>query len=646
MRNAMAGLVLLVAGVAAWGASDSATAPLTAISADKFIADVNAELLAKRPLWGAAAWVAATYITDDTQRLSAAATEQGLEFNSRIIEEAKRYNDVTGLQPDTARSMRLIKLGSSMPAPNDPAKRAELAQIAAKMEANYGAAKWCRKDIAGNEQCLALQDIEKIVDNTELKNSPAEIAAAWAGWHATAKPIKTDYARFVELMNEGAQEVGFADTGELWRGGYDMTPAEFDKEVERLWSQVQPLYEQLHCSVRNKLNQKYGEAVVPKVGLIPAHLLGNMWAQQWSNLYPLLEPYKGIADLDVSSSLKALREQDYLQRLATFKGKPSAIQQADMAHATDSAIADKMTRVAEDFYTSLGMPKLPDSFWQKSLLVQPRDRDVQCHASAWDMDLSITDVRIKQCIEPTEEQLTTIHHELGHIYYYLMYQQQTPLFQSGAHDGFHEAIGDTITLSLSPMHLKKIGLVKTVQTDQRALINSQMKLALDKIVFLPWGKLVDQWRWQVFSGNLKPDQYNDSWWALRAKYQGVAAPMARAADDFDPGAKYHVAGNTPYTRYFLSFILQFQFHKALCDASGYQGPLSQCDIYGNKAAGEKLMAMLQAGAAQPWQDTLEKLTGTRNMDASAIIEYFQPLLGYLAEQNKGLTCGWPGESST
>ncbi len=638
MRWTLAGMTMFALCISACSKQDS----VTAAGADQFISEVNAELKTKGPEWGTASWVAATYITDDTQRLSALATEQYLEFQSRTIEEARRYNEVQGLTPDTARSLLLIKLGSAMPAPKDAGKRTELAKIATKMEANYGSAKWCSKDAAGNERCLPLQDIEKIIDNTDFSHNPKAIADAWAGWHATSKPIRQDYQRFVELMNEGAKEVGFADTGELWRGGYDMTPTEFDGEVERLWSQVQPLYEQLHCTVRSKLNQKYGDAVVPKQGLIPAHLLGNMWAQQWSNLYPLMEPYQGVADMDVTSALKAQRNQEYQRQLAAFKGRPTVVQQADIEHAADSAMAEKMTRVAEDFYTSLGMPKLPDSFWKKSLLVQPRDRDVQCHASAWDLDLGITDVRIKQCIEPNEEQLTTIHHELGHIYYFLMYQQQTPLFQRGAHDGFHEAIGDTITLSLIPAHLQKIGLVKAVQTDQRAVINSQMKLALDKIVFLPFGKLVDQWRWRVFSGATTPEQYNDSWWALREQYQGVTAPMARAADDFDPGAKYHVAGNTPYTRYFLSFVLQFQFHKALCDAAGFKGPLAQCDIYGNKAAGEKLMAMLQAGSSQPWQDTLERLTGTRQMDASAIIEYFQPLMMYLKQQNQGQSCGWQG----
>ncbi|QSA98160.1 M2 family metallopeptidase [Methylococcus sp. EFPC2] len=642
MRISTAGALILACGLIACGKQDHAQ--VTAASADQFIKTVNAELLTKRPLWNAAGWVAATYITEDTQRLSAAATEEGLAFDSRNIEEAKRYNSVTGLAPDTARSLLLIKLGSSMPAPKDAAKRAELAKIATKMEANYGSAKWCAPDKSDNARCLTLQEIEKIIDNSDFSHSPKEIATAWSGWHATAKPIRADYRRFVELMNEGAKEIGFADTGELWRGGYDMTPAEFDREVERLWSQVQPLYEQLHCTVRAKLNEKYGDDVVPEHGPIPAHLLGNMWAQQWGHLYPLLEPYKSVANTDISSSLKALRDADYQQRLKAYKGKPSAIEQSDMAHAADGVVAEKMTHIAEDFYTSLGLPHLPDSFWKKSLLVRPRDRDVQCHASAWDLDLNTADVRIKQCIEPTEAQLTTIHHELGHIFYYLAYKDQTPLFQRGAHDGFHEAIGDTVTLSLTPAHLQKIGLVKEARTDERALINSQMKLALDKIVFLPWGKLVDQWRWKVFSGEIRPEQYNKAWWALREKYQGVAAPVARGPEDFDPGAKYHVAGNTPYTRYFLAFVLQFQFHKALCEAAGHHGPLAQCDIYGNKAAGEKFQAMLAAGGSQPWQDTLEKLTGSRQMDASAIIEYFQPLMSYLAQQNQGRSCGWDVKS--
>ncbi len=615
-----------------------------AADADKFVLGINEWRNKNLPRFQAAFWLASTYINDDSQALSAHATDEMLEYVTRTIDESKRFDKTEGLTPQTRRAIDLVKLGTTLPAPSDPAKREELSKLAARMEANYGAAKWCRPNAAGQSECLKLQQIEKIVDNVDLKNSPETIAEAWAGWHATAQPIRKDYQRFAELMNQGAREIGFADTGELWRGGYDMKPAEFDAEVERLWGQVKPLYEALHCSVRARLNEKYGDAVVPKDGLIPAHLLGNMWGQQWGNLYPLMEPFKGVGSTDVTAALQKMRDAEFDKLKAAYKDKPGPREIADLEHQADTAFAVKMTRIAESFYTSLGMPKLPDSFWTKSLLVQPRDRDVVCHASAWDFDLAHSDVRLKQCIEPTAEQLTTVHHELGHIYYFLAYKDQPPVFQGGAHDGFHEAIGDTITLSLTPKHLQTIGLISDVKEDEHAVINSQMKLALDKIVFLPWGKLVDQWRWRVFDGKIPSTEYNAAWWKLRQSYQGVSPPMARSETDFDPGAKYHVAGNTPYTRYFLSFILQFQFQKALCNAAGFKGPLYECDIYGNAEAGARYTAMLAQGQSQPWQDTLEKLTGTRQMDASAIIEYFGPLMKYLQEQNKGKSCGWDGET--
>jgi peptidyl-dipeptidase A len=335
-----------------------------------------------------------------------------------------------------------------------------------------------------------------------------------------------------------------------------------------------------------------------------------MWSQSWGNIYDLLEPYPGVASLDVN---KALVEQNY--------------------------DAVRMTQTAEAFFTSLGLPELPDSFWTNSMLTKPADRDVVCHASAWDLDNG-NDPRIKQCVEVNEEQLSTLHHELGHIYYYLMYKEQRPLFKGGAHDGFHEAIGDTIVLSMTPAYLKAKGLVPEVIQSQQATINEQMKLALDKIAFLPFGKLIDQWRWQVFSGAISPESYNAGWWNLRTRYQGIAPAVERTEADFDPGAKYHIPGNTPYTRYFLSHVMQFQFHKALCEAAGYEGPLHNCSIYDNKAAGEKLGQMLSMGASQPWPEAMYALTGQREMDASPIIDYFQPLMGYLQEQNKDRQCGW------
>ena len=612
----------------------------TAADADAFVAAANAQYRKLYTPATAAQWVQSNFITDDTQLLASKANEQLLEFNFNTAQAAKAFYGLKDLKPDTARTLTLIRVSNA--APPTASQREEMATLGSKMEANYGTGKWCHKDAAGNDKCLTLPEVEKIIGNEGFKNTPAQIAEAWAGWQATAKPIRKDYTRFMELQNEAARSSNFANMGEMWRAGYDMSPAEFATETERLWGQVKPLYEGLHCYVRNKLNAKYGEAVVPKKGLIPAHLLGNMWAQSWGNLYPLVEPYKNAGSLDVSSALKALRNAELAKLKAAFKGRPTPKDVAELEHQADLNFSAQMAKIAEDFYTSIGFPALPPTFYTKSLLTQPRDRDVVCHASAWDMNMS-GDVRIKMCIEPDEEQLRTIHHEQGHIYYFLMYNAQPPLFQQGAHDGFHEAIGDTITLSLTPDHLKKIGLVKNVVHDPKATVNAQMKLALEKIAFLPWAKMVDQWRWKVMGGEVTPASYNAAWWQLREKYQGLSAPMARSEDDFDPGAKYHVAANVAYTRYFLSFVVQFQFQKALCDAAGFKGPLNECDIYGNKAAGAKYMEMLKAGASQPWQDTMFKLTGKREMDASAIIEYFGPLMSWLKTQNEGQSCGWSGE---
>lgn len=633
-------MVMIVGSICMMSQVDANSAAPSAKEADEFVARVNHELQIKVPQWQAAAWVAANYITDDTQRLAALANEETLAYNAKIIDESKRFANVKGLSPVTARALLSITSGNTLLSPADDAQRSELATLAARLEANYGSAKWCHADADGNQRCLSLEAISDILRNRGFVHSPAELTDAWKGWHDTARKSRGDYQRFVELANAGARNYGFADTGDMWRSGYDMSAAQFSSEVERLWKQVEPLYKELHCYARNKLNAKYGDTVVSKTGPIPAQLLGDMWAQDWGNLYPMLEPYPGISSGDVTATLKSMRDKEYETLRAEFKGTPTNVDLADMEHAANKRIAEKMTRIAEDFYTSIGMQSLPDSFWKNSTVVRPRDRDMVCHASAWDFDLSKSDVRLKQCLEPNEEELFTVHHELGHIYYFLNYLNQPPLFQRGAHDGFHEAIGDTITLSITPQHLAKIGLLQSAPDDPRVLINAQMKKALDKIAFLPFGKLVDQWRWQVFSGQTTADHYNADWWKLREKYQGVSAPVKRDENDFDPGAKYHVSSNTPYTRYFLSFIIQFQFQKALCNAAGYKGELAKCDIYGNKAAGEKYMAMLRQGGSQPWQDTLYQLTGTRQMDGSAIIEYFHPLMGYLKEQNKGQKCGW------
>jgi peptidyl-dipeptidase A len=591
--------VLCVAGVVAGCGGEKPKE-----SADEFVARVNQDLEQRGHENAMASWVQRTYITPDTEQLAAKAEERVLEYYPNAVKESKAYEGMD-ISPESQRAIKLLKQGLSAPAPDDAAKREELTTIKARMQSMFGTAKWCT---GGPETCRNLEELSDTLAKSRDWNEQLE---AWKGWHTISRPMRKDYQRFVELANEGAKELGYGDLGEMWRSRYDMSPVEFEAETERLYAQVKPLYDGLHCYTRGRLQKKYGKDRVPDGKPIPAHLFGNMWAQQWNNIFDLLEPYPGVSNLDVTAALK-----------------------------TQGYDAMRMARSAESFYTSLGFPQLPASFWERSMLTRPRDRDVVCYASAWNMDTH-GDVRIKQCIQPTEEELYTIYHEFGHVYYYLSYLDQPFLFQDGAHDGFHEAIGDTINLSMTDGYLADVGLLpKGAKPSREALINRQMKVAAEKIAFLPFGKMIDQWRWGVFSGAIQPAKYNEAWWALRRQYQGVDAPVPRSEEDFDPGAKYHIPNNTPYTRYFLSFILQFQFHKALCDAAGWKGPLHECSIYGSAEAGRRFREMLALGASQPWQDALEKLTGTRQMDASAIIDYFQPLMGWLEEQNRGHQCGW------
>lgn len=598
-------VVLLVFGLAACDINITAALVDDAAteSPEAFVARINTELRELGNEVAAANWVRKTYLTQDTAIIAAAAAEKYAAWHSRSVAESRQF-DGQEMSAQTARALKLLKLGTHKPAPDDNAKRKELAAITTDLTGMYGAGKYCPDD---GRECMTLAELEIII--AESRDFEA-LLDAWTGWRTVSAPMREKYRRFVELANEGANELGYQDLGDLWRDGYDMTPAAFEQETARLWEQVKPLYDELHCHVRATLAEHYGEDQVPLDQPIPVHLVGNMWSQSWAELFDLLEPYPGTADLDVDAALK---KQDY------------------------SPIA--MVESAENFYVSLGLPKLPATFWERSLFSQPADRDVVCHASAWSLDWD-SDLRIKMCIEQTYEDLRVIYHELGHNYYFLAFNDKPPLFQSGAHSGFQEAIGDTITLSMTPKYLQEVGLIETAGDGFEATLNRQMQQALEKIAFLPFGKLIDEWRWGVFSGDIAPDDYNKAWWELRTRYQGIAPPVERSEADFDPGAKYHVPANVSYTRYFLAHILQFQFQRSLCEAAGHQGPLNECSIYGSEAAGDRLWAMLSAGASEPWQDTLEKLTGTREMDATAIIDYFQPLMTWLQEQNSSRQCGW------
>lgn len=582
--------------------------PEKVAAAKKFAVDVDTKL---RALWTEAAkaeWTKATDITDEHEKAAAAVNARVMAYETKVITEATQFDGVVA-DPATDRQIKLLKLTSTLPAPDDDAKREELAGIASKLEGMYGKGKWC-KDPTKPKTCKDLGELSGVLaDNANKGKNAAAQLEAWKQWRTISVPMREPYQRFAALGNEGAKAIGFGDVGELWKSRYDMTPVAFEKEMERLWGQVKPLYEQLHCHVRAGLHEKYGEAV-PEDGKIPAHLTGNMWAQEWANLYPWLEPYPEEPSLDVTAALVKAGYDEV-----------------------------KMVKAGESFFTSLGLNPLPDTFWERSMLKKPEGKEAVCHASAWDVTMA-NDLRIKMCIKVDHEDFVTIHHELGHNYYYNNYYEKPVLFQSGAHDGFHEAIGDAIALSITPGYLKKVGLLTTISENDKGVINKQMQDALSKIAFLPFGKMIDQWRWEVFSGKITPENYNAGWWRLREEYQGVAAPAVRGEEFFDPGAKYHIPANTPYARYFMAHILQFQFHKAMCEAAGHTGPLHTCSIYESKEAGKKLAAMLAMGSSAPWPDALEKLTGTREMDASALLEYFKPLEGYLKEQNKGRKCGW------
>ena len=572
----------------------------TVSDAEEFVATAEERLL---DLWmsaGQAAWVQQNFISIDTNAMAASANAAVMAATTELATEAAQFNSVE-LPEALNRKLTLLKTSLAAVAPADPVLQQELAEILAGMEAAYGQGEYCTGD-----GCLDLPQMEAILAESRETD---ELLDAWSGWRSVSPALRQDYQRFVEIANAGAVELGFTDMGEMWRSSYDMEPNEFRAELERLWEQVRPLYESLHCLVRAELGEAYGTAVVDQAGLIPAHLLGNMWSQSWSNVYELVAPDEGGRGYDLTQQL----ERNGVDEL-------------------------EMVRFAEQFFSSLGFEALPETFWERSLFIQPDDRDVVCHASAWSLDYE-DDIRIKMCIRITGEDFVVVHHELGHNYYQRAYQHQDPLYRTSANDGFHEGIGDTVALSITPEYLVKIGLLNRVPADDGD-IGLLLGQALDKIAFLPFGLLVDQWRWQVFSGEITPDRYNEAWWELRKQYQGVRSPLVRDETLFDPGAKYHVPANVPYTRYFLAHILQFQFHRALCAAAGNEGALHRCSVFESEDAGALLREMLEMGASQPWPDALEVIAGTRQMDATAILDYFAPLQAWLDEQNANRQCGW------
>ncbi|WP_437738177.1 M2 family metallopeptidase [Sorangium sp. So ce1335] len=569
--------------------------------AARFIEQAESELHQLSTQNNRAAWVASTYITEDTQILAAAASAKLLSAQADLAKRADRFRGLD-LPHDVRRRIDLLRTSLTLYAPADPARTQELATIASRLEAVYGAGKYCPE----GGRCLDLEDLGKIMAESR---DPEELKRAWVGWRAVSAPMRGEFTRLVELANEGARELGFKDTGDAWRAKYELPPGVLPREVDRLWAQVKPLYDALHCYVRGRLAATYGAEVVPDARPIRADLLGDMWAQDWSNIEDLAAPEGAAPIYDLGA---ALREKGF-----------TPIQ---------------MVKTGERFFTSLGFDPLPATFWQRSLFVKPADRDVVCHASAWNID-DEEDVRIKMCIDITADDFHTIHHELGHTFYQLAYNELPLLYRDSPNPAFHEALGDTIGLSVTSEYLQRIGLVSALPPASSD-VSLLLRDALAKVAFLPFAVVVDRWRWGVFSGDIRPAEYNSAWWALRTRYQGVTPPVSRSEADFDPGAKYHVAASVPYIRYFFAHILQFQLHRALCEEAGYKGPLHRCTIYASEKAGARLRRMMEMGRSRPWPEALEAVTGTRQMDAAAMLDYFAPLRGWLDQQNRGKACGW------
>jgi peptidyl-dipeptidase A len=611
LRCAAAALVIAVAApLAAQETAAPAAAPdaypQTPEGTKAWLAAVEADLAAFSKTYSHVSWINATYINHDSDTLAA---QYGAELTMKQVayaNEAARFARVAGLDTETVRKLDMLRNGIALPAPTRAGAAEELNDIATRLGSAYGRGKGTL-----NGQPMGGSDIEAEMGN--LARTPDELKEMWASWHDNVgAPMRSDYTRMTAIANEGARELGFADLGAMWRSGYDMPPEQFAAETERMWQVVKPLYMALHTYVRRKLNEKYGDAVQPRTGPIRADLLGNMWAQEWGNIYPLVAP-PGAGDIGYDlTDLIAKKNLD----------------------------AVGMVKVGEQFFSSLGFAPLPETFWERSQFTKPADREVVCHASAWNID-NVDDLRIKMCIKTNGDDFIVIHHELGHNYYQRAYNKQDYLHLNGANDGFHEAIGDMIALSITPEYLVQIDMLASQDLPSADKdIGLLLRQAMDKVAFLPFGLLLDRYRWGLYDGSIPEAAMNTGWNELRRQYQGVVPPVPRDPGGFDAGAKYHIPANVSYTRYFLARLLQFQFYKAACDTAGWKGPLHRCSFYGNKEVGAKLNAMLELGASKPWPDALEAFTGERQMNGTAMVEYFAPLMTWLEEQNKGEVVGW------
>jgi peptidyl-dipeptidase A len=578
----------------------------------EWINAMDAELRTRESKLAYSNWDYVTNLTDVNRKKLEPVQNEFDSWFAAQVKTARAYRAIQHqiCNSTASRLLKRIVYYSSVPRPNSATTAELINHLTNTMASTYGTATISK---AGKIYRLDPELTQIMASSRDYD----ELLWAWIGWHnVTGRPMREPYIELVRDMSEAARDNGFNNIGESWQMA-DFETLELELILDDLFAKIKPFYELLHAYVRRKLKDAYPQADIRHGGYIPAHLLGNMWGQQWTSIFDLVVPYSDVPQLDITESLEH-----------------------------DGYTPPIMFRTAEKFFTSLGFEPMTKEFWARSVIVRPNDgRELDCHGSANDF-FTDKDFRIKMCTEVTAEDFQTVHHEMGHIEYFMAYRNQPALFRAGANAAFHEAIGDTVALSAStPAHLRAIGLVdeskkRSKHELYRQEINFLMLMALQKVAFLPFAYLVDKWRYAVFRGDVTADNYNQAWWKMREDYQGLKAPVPRTEADFDPGAKYHIPTNVPYSRYFLSFIGQFQFHESLCELAEHEGPLHRCDIYKSTKAGDRLKSVLSLGASQPWPEVMTQFTGQPQFKVDSILRYFKPLISWLKRANIGSTIGW------
>ncbi len=554
-----------------------------------------------------------TYAIDINNKNKKKAEKANIELQNQLttILAKIQHIDKTKLNESQLRILKRLSLANNIPTPPAYLDRTILNTNLSKLSSSYQQGHYCppssvqntssKQGLKTKPTCLNLREI-----NYQLANeSNAEILAElWLAWHEITKNMKVSFSQVVETANKAAQYKQYRDLSHYWQSKYETPARQHKHDFTQLWQQVKPLYKDLHCYVATQLQTHYKPPTMPKDNSIPIHLLGDLWAQSWLPVLPLIRP-----EAPTNSLQTALLDANYTPK--------------------------KMVKTAEQFFISLGFSPLPLSFWHRSVFTKPKDTNSNCQASAWSID-GKEDLRLKMCININQDDFYTVHHELGHHFYQRSYQQQRLFFRDGAHDGFHEAVGDAIALSITPSYLNEIGL--SSKTQPQDAISPLLEKALTTIPLIAYAYIADIWRWQVFGGEIEKKDWNKHWWNLRKQEQGIIAPHTRTEKYIDALAKYHLANNIPYSKYFFAAILQFQIHQQLCLDIGHQGQLHKCSIYGNKKAGQRLKKLLEQGASLPWSEQLKQFNGQEKMDGKALVNYFLPLHTWLKRKNEGQEC--------